>query len=82
MATNFNTRKIYGTVERMDSSEYLTELTIVPLKEHKARTYFCLEINILLLKKITQTMNDCTFSGQNNYRILQRMDDFHYFCYK
>ena len=48
-AANFNVRKMYSDFERIDGCECSIEITIVPLKERKARTSPFLEINILLL---------------------------------
>ena len=35
MAANFNVRKMYSAVERMDGYEYSIKIIIVPLKERK-----------------------------------------------
>ena len=52
MTANFNVRKIYSAVERMDGCEYSLEIIIVLLKEHITETNFFLEINILLLEEL------------------------------
>ena len=42
MTADFNARKIYSAVERMDACEYPLEIIIVPLREHKQlkQTFF------------------------------------------
>ena len=54
MDENFNVRKMYITIERMDGCEYSIEIFIIPLKECIAGINLFLEINILLLKKWKQ----------------------------
>ena len=51
MTAKSNVRKMYRTVERIDGSEYSTEVIIIPLKEHTTETN-TLEINTLLLKEL------------------------------
>ena len=64
MVADFNVRKIYSTVERMDGCEYSLEIIIAPLQEGIAET-------ILLLKELLkQTMDDCKISLQSEYIIL------------
>ena len=40
MTADFNVRKIYSAVERMDTCEYSLEIIIVALKERIAETNF------------------------------------------
>ena len=64
MIADFNVRKIYSAVERMDGCEYSLEIIIAPLKEGIAET-------ILLLKELLkQAMDDCKISLQSEYIIL------------
>ena len=81
MAANFNVRKMYSTVKRMDGSESVIEIIIVTLKECIARTNFFGNKH-RSAAKIIQTMDDCKFSCQNKYSTPQRMDDCRLFCDK
>ena len=51
MTADFNVRKIYRAVERMDACEYSLEIIIVPLIERMDACEYSLEIIIVPLKK-------------------------------
>ena len=78
MAANFDVRKIYSSVERMDDCKFSIEIIILSLKERIPR------IDNFRNKHttgeiVTQTIDDRKISPQNKHRIFQRMDDCHSF---
>ena len=69
MTANFNVRKIYNTVKRMDSCEYSLKIIMVPLKERIAETNFFANEHTIV-ENIAQAMNDCKIFRQNKYSVL------------
>ena len=82
MTANFNVRKIYSAVERMDGCEYSLEIIIVLLKEHITETNFFFGNKHIIAGRIAQTMDDCKISRQTKYIIFETMDDCYSFCDK
>ena len=66
----------------MPFERWMAVNTMVPLKERMNQ--FFMEINIILLtiESIAQTIDDCKFSRKDKYSTLQRVDECHSFCDK
>ena len=71
MATNFNIRKMYSTVGKMDGCESSIEMIVVPLKERIAVIDFFLETNILLLKELLKQWMTAASSVKINGLLLK-----------
>ena len=69
MKANFNVRKMYSSVEKMDGCKYSLEAIIVPLEECIAETKFFGNKHTVA-ETIAQGTDDCRFSHQDKYSIL------------
>ena len=61
MDANFNVRKTYSTIERMDICKSSIKLVLVPPKERITRTNFFLN-KYTTAEITTQTIDDCKIS--------------------
>ena len=70
MTENFDVRKVYSAVGRMDVCDYSLEITTVPLKEHITETNFFWKKKHTIAARFAQIMIDGNISRQNKSIIL------------